>query len=55
VSVPEERASEFVVEARSVGVTVTRIGGVVAGEGPPIVLGIDGNALRFEALGHTHF
>jgi thiamine-monophosphate kinase len=54
-SVPEARASDFSAGAKAVGVPVTRIGRIVAGEGPPVVLGIDGNPLIFEALGHTHF
>jgi thiamine-monophosphate kinase len=54
-SVPETRASDFSAGAKAVGVPVTRIGRIVVGEGPPVVFGIDGNPLIFEALGHTHF
>lgn len=54
-TVDEPNAANFVAEATSAGVPVARIGRVVEGKGPPIVLGEDGEPLLLAELGHTHF
>lgn len=54
-TVREDDAVDFVKEAASVGIPVTRIGRIVEKKGPPIVLGSDGEPLRLAGFGHTHF
>jgi thiamine-monophosphate kinase len=54
-TVTKSRAGRFAAEARSAGVPVARIGRIVEGAGPPVVLGPDGRPMAFSGLGHTHF
>lgn len=54
-TVPEPDAENFATEAAEAGVILSRIGRIVAGEGPPVVLDRDGQPLRLERLSHTHF
>jgi thiamine-monophosphate kinase len=54
-TVTKSRAGRFAAEARSAGVPVARIGRIVEGRGPPVVLGLDGRPMAFWGLGHTHF
>jgi thiamine-monophosphate kinase len=54
-TVPAGRAAKFAAEAEAVGVTVARIGRIVKGKAPPVVLGADGKPMGFDGLGHTHF
>ena len=42
-------------DARQAGVTVTRIGEIRAGEGPPVFIGADGRPVDFAATGFRHF
>jgi thiamine-monophosphate kinase len=54
-TVTKSRAGRFAAAARSAGVPVTRIGRIVEGSDPPLVLGPDGRPMAFAGLGHTHF
>ena len=54
-TVAESQVAEFLAAARSTGIPVTRIGLMIEGKGPPIVLDADGKPLELAALGHTHF
>jgi thiamine-monophosphate kinase len=54
-SLPETAARAFSAEAAAAGVSVTRIGRIVGGEGPPLVRGRDGSVIELAALSHTHF
>ncbi|WP_421724084.1 thiamine-phosphate kinase [Bauldia sp.] len=54
-AVPEPDADRFAEEAGHAGVAVTRVGRIVAGEGPPVVLGEAGAPLPLDRLSHTHF
>ena len=49
------RAALFAAEAKAAGVTVTRIGTILAGARPPVVLDGAGRAIRLARAGHTHF
>jgi thiamine-monophosphate kinase len=48
-------ASGFVRAAKAVGVPVTRIGRIVAGEGPPVVKDATGRTIGITEKSHTHF
>jgi thiamine-monophosphate kinase len=54
-TVPAGRAAKFTSEAEAAGVPVARIGRIVEGRAPPVVLGSDGRPMGFDGLGHTHF
>jgi thiamine-monophosphate kinase len=54
-TIPENRAVEFADSARAAGVSMTRIGHIDVGSGPPVVVDVDGKIVTFETLGHTHF
>jgi thiamine-monophosphate kinase len=54
-TVPEPDADQFVEEAAQAGIPVTRIGRVVEGEGPPVVLDSDGRAIALNQASHVHF
>lgn len=54
-TVPAGNVAAFVSEAESAGVSITQIGQVVAGKGPPVVHGGDGTPLVLAGIGHTHF
>ncbi|CAN5351231.1 thiamine-phosphate kinase [soil metagenome] len=54
-TVPETAARTFAREARSAGVPATRIGKIVPGAVPPVVLGADGTPLHLAGTGHAHF
>lgn len=47
--------AKFVRSAADVGVKVSRVGSVVEGKNPPIVLGSDGKPIAFDKSGHAHF
>ena len=54
-TVPESREAQFVGAAKAVRVAVTRIGTIVAGNGPPVVRDASGHAIRLGTKSHTHF
>jgi thiamine-monophosphate kinase len=54
-TVPRSAIPPFVGEAEAAGVVVTRIGGIVAGKGPPVVRDALGHAIRLTTRSHTHF
>jgi thiamine-monophosphate kinase len=54
-TVAEPSATLFMREAEAAGVTVTRIGRVVAGDGPPMVLDATGTPITMRLGSHTHF
>jgi thiamine-monophosphate kinase len=54
-TVKESGARDFARAARSAGVPVTRIGRIVPGGAPPVVLGANGTPLRLAGTGHSHF
>lgn len=54
-TVPEPAASAFARDARAAGVEVTRIGGILAGQGPPVVHDFAGKPIRITTKSHTHF
>ncbi|SDB14587.1 thiamine-phosphate kinase [Bauldia litoralis] len=54
-TVPEADAERFAAEAAEAGVPVTRIGRVVEGKAPPVVLGVNGQPLSLDAASHVHF
>jgi thiamine-monophosphate kinase len=54
-TVPQASAVMFAKDAEAVGVSVTRIGRVVAGKGPPVVRDSAGKMIRLTAGSHTHF
>jgi len=54
-TVPRSSADDFVSAAAAVGVTVTRIGRIVAGKGPPVVRDADGDEIAVLDSGYTHF
>ncbi len=49
------RAALFAAEAKAAGVSVTRIGTIMAGARPPVVLDGAGRAISLARAGHTHF
>lgn len=53
--VPESSSDAFADEAEDAGVPVTRIGTIVAGEGPPVVRDHAGRVIRLTTRSHTHF
>ena len=53
-TVPAEDADAFAEAAAEAGVPVTRVGRVVTGGGPPVVIGPAG-PIRLDHLGYTHF
>ena len=54
-TVSQLAASRFAAAASEAGVPVTRIGRIVKGKGPPVVLDAGGRPLRLDGAGHTHF
>jgi thiamine-monophosphate kinase len=54
-TIPETRAAAFTEAARHVGVAVTAIGTIMAGEGLPRFLDGAGNELALTRLSHSHF
>ena len=54
-AVPAEAAEPFEVEAAAAGVAVTRIGTVLAGEGPALLQLPSGEALRLRRASFSHF
>jgi thiamine-monophosphate kinase len=54
-TVPESSARAFSRDAQRAGVPVTRIGRIVRGTGPPVVMDAAGNAVRLTTGSHTHF
>jgi thiamine-monophosphate kinase len=54
-TVPENLADAFARDASEAGVTVTRIGRVAAGGGPPRAVDSSGNSLSFPWLSFDHF
>jgi thiamine-monophosphate kinase len=54
-TVSEREAGAFAADAKAAGVPVARIGRIVAGKGPPTVVGEDGRRLRIAARSYTHF
>jgi thiamine-monophosphate kinase len=54
-TVPEPDAEAFAEAAADAGVPVTRIGRVVEGKSPPVVLDIEGWPLPLERMSHVHF
>ena len=48
-------APRFAEAAHEAGVPVTRIGRIVDGKGPPLVLDAGGRPIRLDGAGHTHF
>lgn len=54
-TVPERSASAFAADADSADVSVTRIGRIVAGKGPPVVRDSAGKLIKLATASHTHF
>ena len=54
-TVPPAAAPAFTADAEAAGVTVTRIGEIVAGRGPPVVRDFAGNVIKLSTSSHTHF
>lgn len=54
-TVPKSRVALFVRASKAAGVAVTRIGTIVAGNGPPVVRDASGHAIRLGRMSHTHF
>ncbi len=48
-------APRFAAAARAAGVPVARIGRIVEGKGPPLMLDVGGRPIRLDGAGHTHF
>ncbi len=54
-TVRPKSAAAFADAASAVGVPVTRIGTILAGNGPPVVRDRQGRAIELVAGSHTHF
>ncbi|ERF81736.1 thiamine-phosphate kinase [Bradyrhizobium viridifuturi] len=54
-AVPSDRADAFLREARQAKVTVTAIGGLIAGSSPPSFLDGQGRELKLQRLSYSHF
>jgi thiamine-monophosphate kinase len=54
-TVPEPDAEAFAEDAAEAGVPVTRIGRVVEGKSPPVVLDAEGRPLPLDHMSHVHF
>ena len=54
-TVPENRWADFCEAARRQGVPVTAIGGIVAGNQPPVFMTADGQPLALKRLSYSHF
>ncbi len=54
-TVPEPDAEAFAEDAAEAGVPVTRIGWVVEGKSPPVVLDAEGRPLPLDHMSHVHF
>jgi thiamine-monophosphate kinase len=54
-AVPPSAAATFIGAAMQAGVSVTEIGRIVPGDGPPRFTGPEGRELSFERLGWSHF
>ena len=54
-AVPADAADRFEAEAGAAGVPVTAIGRIVAGDGPPRLIGADGRPIDLAASGFRHF
>jgi thiamine-monophosphate kinase len=54
-TVPPAAEDTFAEDADASGVSVTRIGTIAAGKGPPIVRDRSGRAIRLSATSHAHF
>jgi thiamine-monophosphate kinase len=54
-TVPARRAGDYAAAAATAGVPVARIGEILRGEGPPVVLDEAGRSIALSAPSHTHF
>ncbi len=54
-AIPEDSAAAFEAMSREAGVSVTRIGAVLAGAAAPAFKAADGSLLKFSAKGFEHF
>lgn len=55
VTLPPEALPGYEAAAKDAGIPVTVIGRIVAGEGAPVVLGLDGNPVALGRASHDHF
>ncbi|WP_035829877.1 thiamine-phosphate kinase [Kaistia adipata] len=55
VTLPPEALDGYEAAAREAGIPVTVIGRIVAGEGAPVVLGLDGKPVALGRASHDHF
>jgi len=54
-TVPPKSAAAYAAAANAAGVPVTQIGEILAGKGPPSVIGAGGKPIVLAAASHTHF